>query len=57
MLPPYIIEEIRKREEERIGQQRWPRIELPLERPEDDPPWPVPEEDEEGRSSVVDYTV
>jgi hypothetical protein len=33
MLPPYIIEEIRKREEERKRRDRWNRVELPMEPP------------------------
>ncbi len=39
MLPPYIIEEIRRREEERKQRHRWPLVELPLE---DLPPMPQP---------------
>jgi hypothetical protein len=33
MLPPFIIEEIRKREAERKRADDRPRLELPLERP------------------------
>jgi hypothetical protein len=33
MLPPFIIEQIRQREEEERARHEQPRIELPLDRP------------------------
>ncbi len=33
MLPPFIIDQIRKREEEERARHDQPRLELPLERP------------------------
>jgi hypothetical protein len=33
MLPPFIIEQIRRREEEDRARHEQPRLELPLERP------------------------
>jgi hypothetical protein len=53
MLDPWIIEEIRRREEE--GEQRRERIELPLESPyqrDGDGP-AVPEPDKESERGVV----
>lgn len=35
MLPPFIIEQIRKREEERLSREEQPVLELPLESPYD----------------------
>lgn len=36
MLPPFIIEQIRKREEEQHRQQQQPALELPIPRRRDD---------------------
>lgn len=47
MLPPFIIEQIRKREIEERVQQEQPRLELPLE-PRPAPPKPVVEEEKRG---------
>ena len=33
MLPPFIIEQIRKREERERGRHEQPRLELPVDRP------------------------
>jgi hypothetical protein len=61
MLPPYIIEEIRKREEERKRRERWPRVELPMEPPmPGSDPWPVEKDshrDQEEISTEVDYSI
>ena len=49
MLPPFIIEQIRKREIEERVQQEQPRVELPLEpRPKPSSPHPAVEEEKRG---------
>ncbi len=52
MLPPFIIEQIRKREEEagRVGQEQ-PQLELPIPRPR--APKPESSEDEGGRGVYI----
>ena len=53
MLPPFIIEQIRKREEEERARHEQPRLELPIERPR--PPRPAkPEEDAERGVIILD---
>ena len=49
MLPPFIIEQIRKREEEKAADQ--PRLELPLDRPR--PPRAPEAPSEDGQRGVV----
>ena len=54
MLDPWIIEEIRKREE--CVQEEQPRLEIPLERPEHEQA--VRDEDEAERGvEIVDYGI
>lgn len=62
MLPAFIIDEIRKREQDRRRSEDRPRVELPVEprRPPERPPGPAPEgesEDppEEDRAVVIDF--
>jgi len=51
MLPPYIIEQIRKREEEQHGDYERPVIRIPLD---DTPPlMPEPLQDEDDRRGVI----
>lgn len=50
MLPPFIIEQIRKREEEARRQSEQPRLELPLPMP---PPRVRRELDDEAERGVV----
>lgn len=53
MLPPFIIEQIRKREE-RLSQEERPRLELPIERlPFDPTPSVSPQQDEPQRGVIV----
>lgn len=53
MLPPFIIEEIRKREAERQrGTARQPVVHLPVRRPPDPPP--ESEEDDKGGVVIID---
>lgn len=51
MLPPFIIEQIRKREEDARSNQR-PHLELPLPLPPP-PPRSVVPEDDEGRGVII----
>ncbi|MBK6694555.1 MAG: hypothetical protein IPG50_20445 [Myxococcales bacterium] len=52
MLPPFIIEQIRKREEEaKRGREEQPQLEMPLERPR--PPQVEPERDDIERGIVI----
>lgn len=54
MLPPFIIEQIRKREEEeraRYEQPQQPQLELPKEPPRPRPRYDVPDED--GQRGVI----
>lgn len=54
MLPPFIIEQIRRREEkERAREQRQPRLEVPLDRPPQRAP-KAPEEQGERGVVVID---
>jgi hypothetical protein len=61
MLPPYIIEEIRRREEQRRRREIWPSVELPMEPPQPGsvPPNPPvdPGKDREEESTQVDYRI
>jgi hypothetical protein len=50
MLPPFIIEQIRKREEEDRARHEQPQLELPIERPRPRPP-AAPED--EGKRGVI----
>ena len=51
MLPPFIIEQIRKREEEERARYDQPRLELPIDRPR--PRLPEPVEEEANRGVVI----
>jgi hypothetical protein len=53
MLPPYIIEEIRRREHERRQQYEQPQIELPLPRVPPPPTHPQHREDDADRGVVI----
>lgn len=54
MLDPWIIEEIRKREEERRRDREAPRVELPLESPHyQDGGTPAPPAEEVERGVVI----
>jgi hypothetical protein len=49
MLPPFIIEQIRKREEEeRARHEQQPQLELPIDRPRPRAPVATPDEGERG---------
>jgi len=48
MLPPFIIEQIRKREEEERARYEQPQLDLPLERPRHRPPEPLEEDSNRG---------
>lgn len=52
MLPPFIIEQIRKREEEERARHEQPRLELPLDRPRPRPP-AQPAEEEGNRGVII----
>ena len=49
MLPPFIIEQIRKRETEERAHREQPRLEIPVERTRT----PTPREDEVTRGVVI----
>jgi hypothetical protein len=51
MLPPFIIEQIRKREEEERARHEQPQLELPVERPR--PRRDVPPSEDEGKRGVI----
>lgn len=51
MLPPFIIEQIRKREEEERARYEQPQLEIPVERPR--PRNPEAPEDEPNRGVVI----
>lgn len=51
MLPPFIIEQIRKREEEERARHEQPRLELPIDRPR--PRKPVGPEEEAERGVII----
>jgi hypothetical protein len=53
MLPPFIIEQIRKREEEERARHEQPRLELPLDRPRPRTPR-VPDEEAERGVIIVE---
>ncbi len=58
MLPPFIIEQIRQREEKEREQRResernQPRLELPLDRFPSRPPRPDGEEDDPNRGVII----
>jgi hypothetical protein len=48
MLPPFIIEQIRKREEEERARYEQPQLDIPLERPRHRTPEPLEEEANRG---------
>jgi hypothetical protein len=48
MLPPFIIEQIRKREEEERARYEQPQLDLPIERPRPRPAEPAEEEANRG---------
>lgn len=50
MLPPFIIEQIRKREEEEQRQYEQPQLDLPVPAP---PAAPKRREDDEGKRGVI----
>lgn len=52
MLPPFIIEQIRKRESEERTHQEQPRLELPLE-PMRPPTMPSPPQNEDDKRGVI----
>ena len=52
MLPPFIIEQIRKREQAERAEQHQPRLELPLP-PMVTPPLSTTEEREDGQRGVL----
>jgi hypothetical protein len=51
MLPPFIIEQIRKREEEERVRYEQPQLELPIDRPR--PRLPEPAEEDANRGVVI----
>jgi len=51
MLPPFIIEQIRKREEEERARHEQPQLEIPIERPR--PKLPEPPEEDANRGVVI----
>jgi hypothetical protein len=55
MLPPFIIEQIRHREEQERARQEQPQLELPVERPSPRTP-AAPEESAERGVIVIDLT-
>lgn len=48
MLPPFIIEQIRQREERDRARREQPRLELPVDRPAPHTPQPAEEQGERG---------
>jgi hypothetical protein len=52
MLPPFIIEQIRKREQDERVRHEQPRLELPLDRPRPRKQQDVPEDDG-GRGVII----
>ena len=54
MLPPFIIEQIRKREEERRQHQEAPRLELPLPQQREAPRKSIPDEEADRGIVIVD---
>ncbi len=53
MLPPFIIEQIRRREEQERARHEQPRLELPLERPSPRVP-PAPEDGPDRGVVIID---
>jgi hypothetical protein len=54
MLPPFIIEQIRKREEEERARYEQPQLELPIERPRPSAPaYPEKSEDDGTRGVII----
>ena len=53
MLPPFIIEQIRKREEEERARYEQPQLELPVEMPRPRPRHEAPMEDEGHRGVII----
>jgi hypothetical protein len=53
MLPPFIIEQIRRREEQERARHEQPRLEIPLDRPAPRTP-PVAEEPGERGVVIID---
>jgi hypothetical protein len=51
MLPPFIIEQIRKREEEERARYEQPQLELPIERPR--PRAPEKSDDDVSRGVII----
>jgi hypothetical protein len=51
MLPPFIIEQIRRREEQERARREQPRLEIPLDRPA--PRAPLPPDDGGERGVIV----
>jgi hypothetical protein len=51
MLPPFIIEQIRKREEEERARYEQPQLELPMERPR--PRVPEKSEEDANRGVII----
>jgi hypothetical protein len=51
MLPPFIIEQIRKREEEERARYEQPQLEIPIERPR--PRMPEAPEEDANRGVVI----
>jgi hypothetical protein len=48
MLPPFIIEQIRRREEQERARHERPRLEIPVDRPAPRAPQPVEEKVDRG---------
>jgi hypothetical protein len=55
MLPPFIIEQIRRREEQERGRHEQPRLELPVDRPAPRTPQ-APEEPGERGVVIIDLS-
>ena len=53
MLPPFIIEQIRRREEQERARHEQPRLELPLDRPAPRTPLAPQAPDESGERGVI----
>lgn len=54
MLPPFIIEQIRRREEEERARQEQPQLEIPADRPAPRQPSAPPEEKGERGVVIID---
>jgi hypothetical protein len=53
MLPPFIIEQIRKRESEENARHEQPRLELPIPKPSRDRERPRPFEEDGERGVII----